>query len=120
MNTDKWGEVINGEETYRTIVEELRDKNSVIIGWTDEEYTHFDLYFSLENTNKYGSLQRGIKGTDLFVGIVDHSFYGFKTDSTKHESYISEKLRLGENTTSRKVAELINGIILELNGGNNG
>ena len=118
MNIDNWGEVINGKDTYKVIVETLRDKTSIIIGWTDEEYTHLDLYFSLENTIKYGNLQRGIKATDLFVGIVDYSFYGFKTDSTKHEGYIIEKLRLHENITSKKIAELINGIILELNGGN--
>lgn len=119
MNLDNYGEVINGQDTYRIIVETLRDKNSIIIGWTDEEYTHLDIYFSLENTERYGSLQRGIRATDLFVGIIDHTFYGFKTDSAKHEGYIFEKLRLHENTTSKKLAELINGIILELNGGTN-
>ena len=114
MIIDIYGEVINSKDTYKEIAKQLKSKNDVIIGWTDGKYDHRDIYFSLGNTTKYGELQRGIKATDLFVGIVDFSFYGFKTDSTKHQNYIFEKLRLTENDTNIKIAELINGIIVEL------
>jgi len=114
MIENKYGEVINDINTYKEIAKRLKDKMDVIIGWTDERFDHRDIYFSLGNTIKYGELQRGIKETDLFVGIVDWSFYGFKADSTKHQNYIFEKLRLTENYTNIKIAELINGIIAEL------
>lgn len=114
MKIDNYGEVINGIETYKEIAKKLKNKTDVIIGWTDEKYDHRDIYFSLGNTTKYGNIQRGIKATDLFVGIVDYSFFGFKIDSTKHQGYIFEKLRLTENDTNKKIAELINGIIAEL------
>lgn len=68
MNYDKYGEVINGDDTYKTIVENLYDEDNVMIGWTDQKYDHRDIFFSLENTRRYGELQRGIKPTDLFVG----------------------------------------------------
>lgn len=114
MKIDNYGEIVNGIETYKEIAKQLKEKTDVIIGWTDEKYDHRDIYFSLGNTTKYGDLQRGIKPTDLFVGIVDWSFYGFKIDSTKHHNYILEKLRLTENDTNIKITELINGIISEL------
>lgn len=114
MIENKYDEVINDRETYKEIANRLKDKMNVIIGWTDEKFDHRDIYFSLGNTIKYGGLQRGIKATDLFVGIVDWSFFGFKADSTKHPSYIFEKLRLTENETNNKIADLINGVISEL------
>lgn len=114
MIVDIYGEVKNCIETYKEIAKRLKNKTNVIIGWTDGEYDHRDIYFSLGNTKNIGVIQRGIKETDLFVGIVDYSFYGFKTDSTKHQNYIFEKLRLTENDTNIKIAELINGVISEL------
>ncbi len=115
MNIDKYEEVINGEDTYKKIAEHLKDGDDVLIGWTDGEYDHRDIFFSLSFPIKYGIIQRGIKRSDLFVGIIGDSFYGFKTEDTKHPSYILEKLILSENDTNLKMAELINGIIVELN-----
>ena len=59
-------------------------------------------------------IQRGIKGSDLFVSIMSYSSYGFKTDDKKYQSYIEEKLNLGNNITTKKITELINGIIENL------
>lgn len=116
MEISDYGEITNSIDIYKEIAKQLNNKTGVIIGWTDEKYDHRDIYFSLRNTTKYGDLQRGIKATDLFVGIVDFSFFGFKTDSTKHPNYILEKLRLTDNDTNLKIADLINGVISELNG----
>lgn len=117
MNCDDYNEVINGEGTYQEIARELKDNNAVIIGWTDGLGTHYDIMFKLgvkkPLPNNY--LQRGLRSYYLFVGIIDHTFYGFTPESTKHWSYIAEKLRMGDNDTTRKVAELINGITEELN-----
>ena len=65
MNLDEWGEVINGEETYKGIAEELHNK-SVLIGWTDGNGTHFDILFTYRAyiANR-GTIQGGVKQNDL-------------------------------------------------------
>ena len=51
MNKDNYGEIINGEETYKFIKEELcKNYYDVIIGWTDGELDHRDIYFSYRET----------------------------------------------------------------------
>lgn len=114
MNIDIYGEVINGEDTYREIAKNLMEGESVGIGWTDEDSTHFDIIFTL-GIVKYGLFQGGIKANDLFVSILRWSSYGFKTDGVKLGGYIQEKLRLGDNITGEKVKELVNGVIEYLN-----
>ena len=114
MNINEYGEVINGEGTYFEIAKHLMKGESVGIGWTDEDSTHFDIIFTL-GIKKYGLFQGGIRGTDLFVSIIRWSSYGFSTDDVKLGGYIQEKLRLGDNITGEKVKELVNGVIEYLN-----
>lgn len=59
-------------------------------------------------------LQRGIKGTDLFVSIISLGSFGFKVDTIKHSGYVAEKLKLCGEITIEKFTELLNGIIAEL------
>lgn len=115
MNYDDYGEVVNGTLTYKDIADKLMDGKSVIIGWCDESYTHYDIYLSLGKCKKYGPLQRGIKETDLFVGIVGRAFFGFKADSEKNVGYYEEKLQIGHNECSEKLGELLNGVIKYVN-----
>lgn len=114
MNVDEYGEVINGEDTYFEIATHLMKGESVGIGWTDGDSTHFDIIFTL-GVKKYGLFQGGIKANDLFVSILHWSSYGFSTDGVMHGGYIQEKLRLGGNITGEKVKELVNGVIEYLN-----
>lgn len=115
MNVDEYGEVINGEDTYFAIAKNLMEGESVGIGWTDEDSTHFDIIFTL-GIKKYGMFQGGIKADDLFVSIIGWSSYGFRTDDIKLGGYIQEKLRLSNyDVTGEKVKELINGVIECLN-----
>lgn len=114
MNKDKYGEIINGNETYKQIAQNLINGCDVIIGWTDEGCDHRDIYFSLEQTKVFGNIQRGIKMNDLFVGIIPYSFFGFKINDIKHPNYIFEKLGLNGSDTDYKIAELINGVIKEI------
>lgn len=114
MELDKYGEVINGENTYRIIASIISGANTIGIGWTDEHYSHYDIIFNLGITIKVGNFQRGIKRDYLFINIIDYTSYGFDTKSEKHPSYIKEKLRMN-NESGDKIAELINGIIRELN-----
>ena len=46
MNVDDYGEIVNGPYTYKGIAGRLKEGESVIIGWTDEKYTHLDLLFN--------------------------------------------------------------------------
>lgn len=111
MNIDIYGEVINGKDTYREIEKHLIKGESVGIGWTDEDSTHFDIISTL-GIKKYGLFQRGIKANDLFVSILHWSSYGFRTDGIKLGGYIQEKLRLsGYDITGEKVKELVNRVI---------
>ena len=115
MNIDIYGEIINGEDTYREIAKHLMNGESVGIGWTDGDSTHIDIIFTL-GIKKYGLFQRGIKANDLFVSIIDWSSYGFRTDGIKLGGYIQEKLRLSDyDITGEKVKELVNGVIEYLN-----
>lgn len=119
MNFNKYGEVINGEMTYKYIAKRLLQGESVGIGWTDEDSTHLDLIFKLGLDGKSGDFQRGIQSNYLFVSIIDHISYAFKPDTIKLGGYIQEKLRMN-NECGDKLAELINGIISELIGEKNG
>lgn len=111
MNIDDYGEIINGPYTYKGIANRLKEGESVIIGWTDEEYTHLDLLFNFK-TYKEGMLQRGLRGNELFVSIIGLSVFGFDVkDREIHEGYISQKLNIHGEPTVSKLAELINGII---------
>ena len=114
MNFDNYGEITNGEQTYESIAKLLLKGETVGIGWTDEEYTHFDIIFKL-GIEKYGMFQRGIKANYLYVSIIDHTSYAFCVENgVKHGTYIQEKLRMN-NYTGDKLAQLINGIIICLN-----
>ena len=78
MDYDTYGEVINGEKTYHGIAEEL-GQNSVLIGWTDQAGTHLDILFTLEAL-KFGTVQGGIKDTDLFISIMRGGAFGFEVE----------------------------------------
>ena len=115
MNKDEYGEIINGESTFRTIANDLLNGNSVIIGWTDEEYDHRDILFTLK-PKKYGTLQRGLNfNSHLYISIMNFSCMGllieWKTNNKKDNGYIMEKLRLNDNSCDNKICELINGVI---------
>lgn len=114
MDKDEYGEIINGNDTIIKISKRLKEGQSVIIGWTDEEYTHLDLLFNF-STHKEGMLQRGLRGNELFVSIISVGAFGFDVrDREIHSGYISEKLNIYGKPTITKLAELINGIIKEL------
>lgn len=114
MNKNKYDEVINGKETYKEIAKLLKDGKIVGIGWTDGLGSHLDIIFKLGLGAQSGNFQRGIKASDLFVSVIGFTSYGFKTDSIKEGTYIQEKLDMRDETGD-ELANLINGIIGELN-----
>jgi hypothetical protein len=116
MKFDEYGEVINHEDTYNWIANDLTEGlKPVLVGWTDQNGTHLDILFTFW-TKKYGTnIQGGISPSDLFVSIMRVGAFGFEvTDEGTHQSYYDEKLSGRFGTLgiecSDKLAELINGV----------
>lgn len=117
MNKEVYGEVINGEETFEEIATALDVFGRMFIGWTDEEGTHFDILFVHKPVLAGNNFQGGIRPiTDLIVAIMRKGAFAFDVDKDDtHYMYYAEKLHLGDDITSVKLGELINGIKKELN-----
>lgn len=114
MKTDEYGEVLNHKNTYQDIAQKLKSYGRVLIGWTDEHSPHFDILFIVK-PDIAGHIQGGLRYNDLFVSIMRIGTFGFIIDKEDtHYGYIGEKLNLGNNITTEKVAELINGVKKEL------
>ena len=108
-------EVINSQETYKQIAQDLIENNSVIIGWTDERFDHRDILFTY-NVKRYGYIQRGLRPNYLFVSIMSMSCIGFMiSKEPKANGYIKEKLQLSDNSCNDKICDLINGVIHFIN-----
>lgn len=119
MDTDNYGEIINSEKTFKHIAMKLKMGKSIIIGWTDQKATHYDILFTggaYKQEENY--LQRGLRGNELFVSVMSYGSFGFNLDGEKSSGYIAEKLNFGcySNITMEKLAELINGVIRHLTG----
>ena len=123
MNIDKYGEIINGIDTYENVAKTLYEEGKCIIGWTDQEYDHRDIMFTYK-PKQYGTLQRGLRWYYLYVSIMSLSCMGFliesNADNRKDNGYIREKLRLNENHCDDAICDLINGVIHELDRLENG
>lgn len=116
VDQDEYETVINSEKAYKSLTNILRSRGSIVFAWTDQEGTQLDILMAY-NIVQYGRLQRGMSTrTDLFVAVSDFGMFGFELNGMeKFPSYIGEKLNLGDiNTTTEKLAELINGICKEL------
>jgi hypothetical protein len=110
FDQDEFGEVLNSEKTYQAIADSLEKNGSIIFGWTDQAGTHLDVMLVV-NPIQVGHLQRGLRWSDLFVSVVGFGTHGFEIDhDDTHYGYIGEKLRLGTNITTEKLAALINGV----------
>jgi hypothetical protein len=114
---DPYKEIINGENTYKAIASELLEYGSIIVGWTEGEYSHRDILFTYKPT-KLGNLQGGLRWAYLYVSIMHFTSMGFliedMTDNVKAPEYLKEKLHLSDDVTSDKICELINGVIQQI------
>lgn len=108
MNKEQYGETINGKNTYKEIADRLIKGQAVIIGWTDEEYTHFDILFTYKVYKEIGSyLQRGLRGNELFVSIMSIGAFGFDVNNSKKISWIyRRKTRLKQLPYNRKISRI--------------
>lgn len=116
FDQDEYGTVTNSQKTYEGLAKWLFEYHAVVFAWTDQEGTQLDILMT-HNPPQLGYLQRGMNTeTDLFVAVSHFGMFGFELNGAeKFPSYVGEKLGLGgENTTTVKLAELINGVCREL------
>lgn len=115
MTTDEYNIVINSPNTYKVIKSYL-DTGAIAFAWTDEAGSQLDILMAY-NVPVVGYLQRGMRGKDLFIAVSGFGMFGFSINyGDKHPAYVGEKLNLGSvNETTEKLAELINGVIGEIN-----
>lgn len=83
------------------VASSLQENSSVLMNiQIEEECSQYDVFFSYKPTN-YGTHQRGILATDLFIGVIGFGAYGFRTDIYDTDpSYYSEKLKIKSNFLS--------------------
>ena len=114
MTYDDYDEVTNSPETYNEIAQCVR-MTPVIVGWTDEDGSHYDLLFAYR-PGQFGNIGHGIPTViiSLFVGVIGVGCFAFSAEHhDTHPSYYAEKLGLTEienSSTMVKLAELINGV----------
>jgi len=115
LEFDSYDEVVNGANTYNTIVETLKSDGSILIGWTDEASSHFDILFTLRPSS-VGNIQGGIKSRgDLFVSIMRVGAFAFEINKrVTADSYYMEKLHMNSTITGKKLATLINKVKAKL------
>lgn len=117
FSTDEYGEVTNSDMTFCHIAKHLvKASDSIMIGWTDENGTHFDIMFTLGAMPVGRNIQGGINpAKDLIVSIMRQGSFAFRTDrNDTHYGYYAEKLGIGGKVTGEMLGELINGVISEL------
>jgi len=113
---DEFSEITNSSDTYEWIADRLFLEGSVLVGWTDELGSHFDILFTsfpttfVTNTMTF---QGGIKSSDLYISIMRIGAFSFDVlneNFDTHPSYYAEKLKMDDGPTTRKLADLINGV----------
>jgi hypothetical protein len=115
MKTDAYGCIINDPLTYSGIAVALNEHGAVLIPWTDEMGTQYDILFTRPGTRWFvispSIVQGGIRNSDLFISIMRVGSFGFQMGGESHVSYYEEKLHLPPgDRTNLKLAELFNGV----------
>ena len=108
MNKDEYGEVINGPETFAQIAIRLKIDKRVLVGWTDQLGTHFDILFVNGTPVEGANIQGGLRENDLFVSIMRVEAFGFEADKfDTFAGYYAEKLFVSGRTAD-ELSILIN------------
>ena len=112
---DVFDEAENCKELYRGICSELLTSGSILIGWTDEEMSHYDILFNIKVAtipNNSATFQGGIRSGNLFVSVMGKGAFSFSINNTKlDETHVAEKLNIMSND---RLAELLTEIKREL------
>ena len=110
---DEWQQVVNGEDSYDAIAEQLIVNGSCIAAWTDRKNIHYDVLFTMSPAS-FGYLQWGIRGYGyLYVSVMRRGCFAFRMDRNEDlfPSYVGEKLSEDEGASLDALTELINGVM---------
>ena len=111
---DEYGVVVNSPETFEALANYLRNRPTILFGWTDNEGSHLDVLLALPD--QIGPLNRMDSGSKLIVAVAGYGMFGFRVrgDSPLHFAYLGEKLGMTPSVTAEALADLVNGVMREL------
>lgn len=116
LRCDAYATVLFRPNTAVGLAKMLIDHKCIFIGMTDEESTHIDLFLAY-GVEGIGYHQRGLRNHDLFVMVMGYKGFAFAIHGVSDYTYYAEKLgysHYGESVTIKKIADLLNGIRIEL------
>jgi hypothetical protein len=113
---DAYNVVENSPHTYRAAAAELRGFGSILLGWTDNNFSHMDVLLVYE-PREVGPLNRmDSRASKLIVAVAGRGMFGFavRGDDPIHHAYLAEKLGFSPSVTTEALAELVNGVMAAL------
>lgn len=111
--TEKYGMVINGDDTFNQAVSDLKETGTVVLDWGDEDGTLFNILLAFKPARHgCGGGVVDDYGDKLWVGIAGKGCFAFTvTDKFVSPDYVAEKFGLrGVNPTTIKLSELLTAI----------
>lgn len=112
-NTDQYGQVYNGPDTYRCAALDVINRNHVVLNWTDRFGSLLNILLSYAPT-RIGATGGPVDGGPgkLWVGVAGHGCFAFAIGrGTLHPDYVAEKLGV-RGTTASALASLISAVRL--------
>lgn len=107
--TDKYGMVINGEDTFAQAVADLKADGTVVVDWGDQDGTMFNILLSYKPA-RYGCGGGMVDGSGdkLWVGIAGKGCFAFTvgTDIIAPD-YIGKKFKLGGVDVTTKALSVL-------------
>lgn len=117
MDTDKYGMIINGPETYSATARLLRQAQPVVLNWGDQDGTMLNIlltYNPIRIGAPGGKIDNGLPHK-LWVGVAGMGTYAFAVGDYIDPGYVGEKIGFrGVNPTTIALADLLSGIGKEL------
>lgn len=110
--TDKYGMVINGDDTVAQAVADLQASGTVVLDWGDQDGTMFNILLSYKPARHGcgGGMVDG-SGDKLWVGIAGKGCFAFAvSDGFLAPDYIGEKLDVDGALTTLALSYLLTGI----------
>lgn len=112
--TDKYGVIINDDDTYTQAVSDLVADGTVVLNWGDQDGTLLNIllaYKPKREGHMGGVIDSG--PNKLWVGIAGYGTYAFATGTAQPltPDYVAEKFGMrGVNPTTVALADLLSAI----------
>lgn len=113
-DTDKYGVIINGAQTFAQAYADLAEYGTIVLNWGDQDGTLLNILLSF-NPIREGHMGGLIDSgpSKLWVGIAGYGTYAFATGTSQDlvPTYIAEKFGMrGDNPTTRGLGVLLSEI----------